>query len=166
MKWGQWEDVTGASTGKRIKKLRKTMMNNETIVKVVCNNIYQVIVLEVSSYGEVPTLIHLSIKSLDQSARHDWRHLQRIKNELVGKECEGVELYPKDSRVVDTANQFHLWVFQDPQVAYPFGYGDRLVFGPGEITKQTGAKQRPFEPDDPIEMTELSEDQKKILRGI
>jgi hypothetical protein len=36
---------------------------------------------------------------------HDWRDLQRIKNQLVGPECEAVELYPAESRKVDTANQ-------------------------------------------------------------
>ena len=58
----------------------------------------------------VEDMIWLSIKRLDKEPIHDWRDLQRIKNELVGEENEAVELYPKESRMVDQANQFHLWV--------------------------------------------------------
>src|ERR1043165_2191444 len=54
----------------------------------------------------------LSIHNLKKTADHDWRDYQRIKNELVGPEAEGVELYPAESRLVDTSNQFHLYVFE------------------------------------------------------
>lgn len=67
-------------------------------------------------------------------SRHDggnckvWRHLQTIKNELVGPEHEAVELFPAESRLVDTANQYHLWVHVDADFRFPFGYSSRLVF--------------------------------------
>ena len=72
-------------------------------------------------------LVHLSIKRIDQAPVHDWRDLQRIKNELVGAECEAVELYPATSRLVDTSTQYHLWCSRDPSFRFPFGFGDRLV---------------------------------------
>lgn len=53
----------------------------------------------------------------------DWRHFQAIKNQLCGPECEAVELYPAESRVVDTSNKYHLWVIKDPSVRFPFGFG-------------------------------------------
>jgi hypothetical protein len=53
---------------------------------------------------------HLSIRRQDRGPARDWRHFQQIKNQLCGAEREGVELYPAESRVVDTVNQFHLWV--------------------------------------------------------
>jgi hypothetical protein len=87
--------------------------------------------------------VHLSIKRLDKRPIHDWRDLQEIKNQLVGPECEGVELYPAQSRVVDTANQFHLWVLREPGVRIPIG------FEPGRPlrseTSVGGSVQRPFE---------------------
>jgi hypothetical protein len=43
---------------------------------------------------------------LDGQAIHDWRELQRIKNEIVGDEIEAVELYPAESRLLDTANWY------------------------------------------------------------
>jgi hypothetical protein len=91
-------------------------------------------------------LVHLSIKRNDRLPIHDWRDLQRIKNEILGPEHEAMELYPAESRVVDTANQYHLWCFLGERA--PFGYeAQRCVM---EETGETGAKQRPFEekPDD------------------
>lgn len=72
-------------------------------------------------------LVHLSIKRIDQSPVHDWRDLQRIKNELIGPECEAVELYPATSRLVDTSTQYHLWCCRNPAFRFPFGFADRLV---------------------------------------
>ena len=71
--------------------------------------------------------VHLSIKRIDQASVHDWRDLQRIKDELVGPECEAVELYPAASRLVDTANQYHLWCVKDPNYRFPLGFNENLV---------------------------------------
>jgi hypothetical protein len=99
---------------------------------------------------QLPEMTWLSIKSIDQSATHDWRHFQRIKNELVGNECEGVEIYPAESRCVDSSNQYHLFVMRDPKLRLPFGFKERLVLDDGELCEKTGAKQRPFEKNWPV----------------
>lgn len=107
------------------------------------NDTYQVIVRDdepESNVGQWPKMIHLSIKRLDREPIHDWRDLQQIKNELVGAEHEAVELYPAESRLTDSANQYHLWVLADKEVRFPFGFQDRLV---GDVTFGK-AKQRPF----------------------
>lgn len=71
--------------------------------------------------------------------------MQRIKNQLAGAECEAIELYPAESRLVDSANQFHLWCLDDPTVRFPFGYdAGRVVTG----ESGGGAVQRPFEEND------------------
>ena len=105
------------------------------------NNLYQVAIWKISTdTGVGPDMWHLSIKRTDQKALRDWRHLQRIKNELVGPECEGVELYPAESRVVDTANQFHLWVVNDPEFRFPIGF--QLGAKIGDNDPISGAVQR------------------------
>jgi hypothetical protein len=86
--------------------------------------------------------VHLSIKDHDRSARHDWRDLQRIKNELVGPEFEAIEIYPAESRLVDTANQYHLFVFRTWRP--PQGFQNRLV-ADGRADYAPRAVQRPFE---------------------
>jgi hypothetical protein len=52
----------------------------------------------------------LSIRRRDEKPLHDWRALQGIKNRIVGEEFEAIELYPADSRIMDTANVYHLWI--------------------------------------------------------
>lgn len=84
------------------------------------NNKYVVCIRKLSN-GETE-LIHLSIKRRNREALPDWRDFQEIKNDLVGRECEGVELYPAESRKVDGANQFHIWVINDEQFRFPFGF--------------------------------------------
>ena len=88
-------------------------------------------------------LTHLSIKRLDKKPIHDWRHLQQIKSEIMGPEREALELYPAESRVVDAANQFHLWVLDEGGVI-PAG------FPPGDNRRDAtdappGVTQRAFE---------------------
>lgn len=49
-----------------------------------------------------------------------WSEKQRIKNELFGKERIAVEVFPKESELVDAANMYHLWVLP-VEMTLPFG---------------------------------------------
>lgn len=53
--------------------------------------------------------------------RNHWSEMQRIKNELVGPEHQGVEIYPPESLLQDGENSYHLWVFKDADTRLPFG---------------------------------------------
>jgi hypothetical protein len=93
------------------------------------NNKYQVAVYPPETNAHLadaswPAVIHLSIKSIDKSPVHDWSDLQRIKNEIIGNENEAIEIYPAESRLVNMANQYHLWVFKDPNVRIPIGFNE------------------------------------------
>jgi hypothetical protein len=116
---------------------------------VWANNFYIVVVRECPDATPDGPLVWLSIKSRDNAVLHDWRDLQRIKNELVGPEVEAVELYPAESRLVDNADNFHLWCF--PGYRFPFGFQERMV------SEQTaGVSQRPFDPDNrPPDLTQV-----------
>lgn len=92
---------------------------------------------------EWPAMLHLSIKRRDKGPIHDWRVMQEIKNQILSPEYEAVELYPAESRLTDTANQYHLWAFAHPGVAFPFGYFDgRNVNDNDGKTKRLRATQR------------------------
>lgn len=108
------------------------------------NDEYQVHVRTISSErDDVPDMKHLSICRTDKQAVHDWRAFQRIKNELCGPEWEGVEIYPAESRLVDAANQYHLWCFQ---FTLGFGFGTRMVASPAQVEIVSPAStQREFE---------------------
>ena len=107
-----------------------------------------------------PAMIHLSIKEHDRGTRHDWRDFQRIKNEIVGPEHEALELYPAESRLVDTANQFHIFVLANPEIVLPFGMQDgrAVVDSDGELDWQ-GSRQRKLENPPPDAMTSEHIDQ-------
>ena len=95
-----------------------------------------------------PPVLWLSISRRDRKTVLDWRHLQRIKNELVGEDCEAVQLFPASDRLVDGANQFHLWALAKPGLRFPFGYQERAVFTPEELADDptsVGAVQREWE---------------------
>jgi hypothetical protein len=112
------------------------------------NSRYTVVGRNVKS--DIGNLVHLSIKRNDKNPLHDWRDLQRIKNEILGPEEEAVELYPAESRLVDGANQYHLWSFVGQKI--PVGYTtERCVMLPGGMD---GSKQRPFEDPPKDVMTE------------
>jgi hypothetical protein len=84
--------------------LRETGVDPRT-VRIWSNDLY-----EVTGHAYAPGQVHLSIKRLDRKPIMDWRHLQQIKNETCGDEAEAVQVFPDESRLVDEANQYHLYV--------------------------------------------------------
>lgn len=101
----------------------------------------------------------LSLRRNDRNAMQDWRHLQRIKNNLCGEEREAVQIYPAESRLIDESNQIHLWVYPEGHTI-PFGYKSRSVVTALQLKQQSeviaqidpkmgkfvaNAKQRPFD---------------------
>jgi hypothetical protein len=113
--WDAFEPVQGTVIGA-----------DGVVGRLMQNSRYQVILREYPA-GPFGPYVHLTIRNRDGSTRHDWRDFQRIKNELVGEEAEGVELYPAESRLVDTIHHYHLWVF--PEHRFPFGMTEREVTG-------------------------------------
>jgi len=110
---------------------------------VVMNDIYQVNIRRAEVGPGWPDMIHLSIKRRDKQPFHDWRVLQTIKNMIVGPENEGVELYPAESRLTDTSNQYHLFVLADKETRFPFGFRGRVV-SDSKSAEDVGAVQRDF----------------------
>jgi hypothetical protein len=75
--------------------------------------------------GEV-SVRHLSVNREDRRPVRNWRHLQQIKNEVCGELWTGAEFFPPEDRLIDSANQYHLFCFP-PEV--DFG---PVLGGPGE----------------------------------
>jgi hypothetical protein len=108
------------------------------------NSHYLVFVREmVSQYPDkLPNGLHLSMRTRENDTRHDWREMQRVKTELAGPTWEGLEIYPAEDRIVDTANQYHLWCFP---FTFDIGFQSGLV-KTSEEAAATGATQRSFIP--------------------
>lgn len=88
----------------------------------------------------------LSIRRNDRKPVHDWRHFQRIKTEIAGPEVEAAEIYPRESRLRDTANQYYLYCLP-PGRDFPFGYVGARILIDADDQPQTGAVQRRLPPD-------------------
>lgn len=133
--------------GGDMEKMREVSRQIVNDGQIFLNSRYQVQVKVVPKSDDtdgLPDMVHLSIKRRDKQpmGRERWRDFQRIKNELVGRECEAVELYPAESRILDTANQYHLWCIADDAWRFPFGFD---MGRPVRIPPNAGpAQQLPF----------------------
>lgn len=133
--WTSFETATFGPKGDALYR-----ENDPGFIGVFLNSRYQVIAREQQT--PMGPVTWLAIVRRDRMPIHDWRDMQRIKNELTHPEAEGVELYPAESRLVDTSNQFHIFVLPRG-LSFPFGYADRDVSDqklPGSLHGQ-----RPFE---------------------
>jgi hypothetical protein len=101
--------------------LVEDMIQKLGTLQIFANDVYVVRVRNMSPF------IQLNIARHDGQPCTSWRDLQQIKNELVGAEYEGVELFPAESRLVDTSNEYHLWVHSDRKYRFPMGFWRRMV---------------------------------------
>lgn len=72
-------------------------------------------------------MVWLSIRRQDRQPIMDWRDAQEIKNQLVGPDCEAVQLFPAEERLHDSANQYHLVALTTPGRCFGFGFANRNV---------------------------------------
>lgn len=82
------------------------------------NNRYSVLRSDIAT--DIGLIIHLWIRRLDGEIPSSWADLQAIKDQLIGEERVAVQVYPKASELVDSANMAHLWVYPEGY-AMPFG---------------------------------------------
>ena len=109
----------------------KRMIESTHKEEIWSNNVYEV---NVRCMDVNAGFYHLSIKNYERSTDISWQHKQWIKNDIMGDEYEGVELFPAESRMLNTANQYHLWCA--PKGVFGMGWHDeRLVSSNNPIEK-------------------------------
>lgn len=145
--------VASAAAAAHAAKLSKPL---DVPDEVWVNDLYQVLVYRqqlVSRWqllpdggpeSHFPRMVYLSIRREDRRPVRNWRHLQRIKNEIVGARHEAVELFPSTDRVMDTSNQYHLFVLADPELRFPFGSPCARTVTGRKHAETIGAGQEPF----------------------
>tara|TARA_B110000305_G_C18990644_1_gene425946 strand:- start:52 stop:582 length:531 start_codon:yes stop_codon:yes gene_type:complete len=98
----------------------KELLRHTMSAKCFINSIYQVNIWTGKQADEhilIPEykgkMDYLSIKRKDRQVCRNWSDFQSIKNMLCkdGQERYAIEIYPPEERLVNTANQYHLWVF-------------------------------------------------------
>lgn len=142
--WGEWYhgDYSTQKPDHISEEQWEEMLKWREATQCFVNEVYQVNIQEIKDTDGRPWM-YLSIKRRDKKPIHDWRALQRIKNELVGEEYEAIEIYPRESELIDEANQYHLWVMEKGRIC-PVGFrGTRMTCTPEEA-ELIGAKQRAF----------------------
>lgn len=119
---------------------------DQGLARWFANSIYAVRLIAMRGQAPFGDVVCLTVRTHDHQARHDWRELQRIKNEIVGPSVEAVEVYPSEDRLVDNSNYYHLFCFPRLETEdgwLPFGFTERLVTE-GSVE---GSKQRGFRPE-------------------
>ncbi len=61
--------------------------------------------------GDRDGFVEIGVHNHKRTPHVPWRHLQQIKNEVLGPDREAVQLFPAEDRLVDTANEFWLYVY-------------------------------------------------------
>lgn len=103
--WNAFEDITDESI--KNSRLDRTKFPD----RIWQNNIYIVqVFLEVNEWGLMEKTM---IRRNDTAPIHDWKVFQRIKNEIFGEERTALEVYPRESNLIDVANIYWLWVLPD-----------------------------------------------------
>lgn len=131
--------------GVSLDEANKLLDEEEAKCLFFINSLYQVSMsrVYVDWFGEPKDIIQLCIRRRDGAMIWDWRHFQQIKNELCGEECEGLQLFPAESRKVDTSNKWHIWVVADG-TRMPFGWQQRDVQDDIHGKAVGGLRQRPL----------------------
>ena len=88
------------------------------------NRLYQV---SLNTCGPENDMLHICVRRRDGGAIFDWRHMQEVKNQLAGPEREGFQLFPAESRKVDTSNKYHLFVLPEGARFSGIGWENREV---------------------------------------
>ena len=61
--------------------------------------------------GDRDGFVELAVHNHNRTPHVPWRHLQQIKNEVLGPDREAVQLFPAEDRLVATANEYWLYVY-------------------------------------------------------
>ncbi len=108
--WNVFQDITDESrernrllNGPKNFRPNAVYMNNRYVVQCFFNR---------SIIGKPATKV--MVRRCDSEPIYSWPDLQRIKNEIFGAEAEAIQMFPKQSELVDDANLYWLWVLENP----------------------------------------------------
>lgn len=127
-KWPPWEEVPAAEIRSIIPALGIGWPAQ--VSRVWRNSVFVVLFREVET--EWGPVAHLAIRTIGEDVV-EWAEKQRIKDELMGPERVGVEVFPPRSDLVDEANMYHLWILPEG-MALPFSIG----YGQGSRSTERG----------------------------
>lgn len=91
------------------KGMTRSFKNNRYIVMIYDNT--------KTTHGDA---ISVLIQKLDNTPiLGHWKEIQKIKNEIFGKETTAVEYYPKESELIDDHNIYWIWIYPEGVLPIP-----------------------------------------------
>lgn len=85
------------------------------------NGEYAAITREIDTeWGRV---IHCAFRNKN-GTEISWKEKQWLKDSLFGEDRVAIEVFPQKDRLVDTANMYHIWIFEKG-FELPFGIHDK-----------------------------------------
>jgi hypothetical protein len=161
---GGWEPLTLFAP-------EETIHADDPTMQVWANKRYQVLVrTQVTPEGR--TVKHLSIHSHDRGPVRNWRHLQQMKNECCGEDWTGVEMFPPEAELTDTANEYHLFCFPpDAEIGIGLSKEDAIVTDDETAAAYTDdpshqGRQEPWEPGLTTGRTDASAASRERMRAL
>lgn len=91
---------------------RRSLMKQRQLCEFWKDEEYEVMVTK-RHYGAAFRQAVIRRKDGEKIPDH-WKTLQRIKNEVIGKNWWAYECYPPQDEVIDTYNAYHLWAAPMP----------------------------------------------------
>jgi hypothetical protein len=143
-------EATVRTMGVSFEEARKILNDEIARETIWVNDKYQ-IATHTFDHPQLGPCMQINIRRRDGGVIfRDWRDFQAIKNQLAGPECEGLEIYPAESRKVDQTNKYHIWCIltADDEHRIPFGWSERDV-AEQEKNVPNGMRQRPLPVCDP-----------------
>ena len=89
---------------KNIDELKVNHPNLDTVYKgFIVDDFYRVLIARTGKYK------HLRIRRLDDKPVSSFSDMQNLKNHFLGKEVEGIQVFPKISNYVNNTNTYHIF---------------------------------------------------------
>lgn len=106
LEWNPFKDVTQESLERhKLFEPQSTYRPHQ----VFTNNRYIVQCFRGHSVLGMPA-IKTMIRRSDAKPIYSWGDLQRIKNEIWGEEVQALQMFPRQSELIDDANLYWMWV--------------------------------------------------------
>lgn len=83
------------------------------------NNVYTVMINDNSDTTHGRAIRAMVQKHNDMPFLNHWFEMQKIKNEIFGKEVTAVEYYPKESELENSHNIYWMWIFPEGVLPIP-----------------------------------------------
>lgn len=77
------------------------------------NNRYTVMIYGNAKTTHGPATKILIQNHMDEPIKNHWSEIQRIKNELFGKEAMAIEYFPAESELIDQHNIYWIFIYPD-----------------------------------------------------